>query len=120
MGLYALLLEANPNLTWRDVQHITAYTSRTSPLANETGWYKNGAGFCVNLAFGHGLMDAAAMATLADPKTWESVGEQVNCTVTASEDEFPKNLTSGGQVSVEFTTDACKGQVNEVNFLEHL
>lgn len=120
-GLYALLLEQNSNLTWRDVQHITAYTSRMQPLGNATGWYKNGAGFCVNLAFGHGLMNAEAMVDLADPATWENVGEQHVCKVKVGDAKtFPQTLSAGGQVEVEFTTDGCQGQDNEVNFLEHV
>jgi len=41
-GLCALALEANSNLTWRDMQHLVVMTSKTNPLQNETGWTTNG------------------------------------------------------------------------------
>lgn len=41
-GIAALALEANPNLTWRDLQHLVVMTSRPDPLVKEEGWYVNG------------------------------------------------------------------------------
>lgn len=41
-GLCALALEANSNLTWRDMQYLVVMTSNTKPLQNETGWMTNG------------------------------------------------------------------------------
>ncbi|GFO13567.1 neuroendocrine convertase 1 [Plakobranchus ocellatus] len=120
-GIIALLLEANPELTWREVQHVTLHSARMEPLSGEKGWYRNAAGYCVNLAFGFGLMDALAMAEMVDPATWVPVGEQHICKVEINKtSQLPMSLKSGGFVEVEFTTDGCKGQANEVNFLEHV
>ncbi|GFS25221.1 prohormone convertase 1 [Elysia marginata] len=120
-GIVALLLEANPELTWRDVQHITVHTARMEPLKSDQGWYRNAAGYCVNLAFGFGLMDALAMVEMADPATWVSVGEQHVCNVELKDkSNMPRNLTSGNFIEVEFTTDGCHGQASEINFLEHI
>ncbi|CAL1543881.1 unnamed protein product [Lymnaea stagnalis] len=120
-GVMALALEANSNLTWRDMQHIIAHCSRMEPLALESGWYKNGVGYCVNLKFGFGLIDAFCMTELANPATWQHVGEQRICTVEPVESSgFPKEVTPGNYVEVEFTTNGCEGQDNEVNFLEHI
>jgi len=41
-GLCALALEANSNLTWRDMQYLVVMTSNTKPLLNESGWTTNG------------------------------------------------------------------------------
>nr|CAD7601863.1 unnamed protein product [Timema genevievae] len=41
-GIAALALEANPGLTWRDVQYLVVLTSRSAPLAGEPGWTRNG------------------------------------------------------------------------------
>ncbi|KAG1656190.1 Proprotein convertase subtilisin/kexin type 5 [Nymphon striatum] len=41
-GMCALALEANPNLTWRDMQHIVIITSRHEPLSRVAGWITNG------------------------------------------------------------------------------
>ena len=42
-GICALALEANPNLTWRDMQHLVVFTSRPDPL-RDTNWVTNGIG----------------------------------------------------------------------------
>src|SRR5262249_812149 len=42
-GVVALILQANPNLTWRDVKHILARTARQNDPANP-GWAVNPAG----------------------------------------------------------------------------
>jgi len=41
-GICALALEANPNLTWRDMQYLVVLTSRSEPLQKENGWTVNG------------------------------------------------------------------------------
>ena len=43
-GIIALALEANPELSWRDMQYIALMTSRPEPLAHELGWLTNGVG----------------------------------------------------------------------------
>ncbi|MFE0754849.1 S8 family serine peptidase [Inquilinus sp. NPDC058860] len=70
-GVVALMLDANPNLGWRDVQEILAYTARsaapgaTSDQTNgATNW--NGGGLTVNHDIGFGLVDAHAAVRLAE------------------------------------------------------
>ena len=63
-GVIALMLEANPSLTWRDVQHILVRTAvKNDPL--DDGWSYNAAGYHVNHKFGFGRVDAAAAVNLA-------------------------------------------------------
>lgn len=62
-GIVALALEANPNLTWRDMQHLVVRTSRYDPLKHESGWVSNAIGRKVSHKFGYGLMDAEAMVS---------------------------------------------------------
>lgn len=38
----ALALEANPSLTWRDMQFLVVLTSKPGPLEKESGWIVNG------------------------------------------------------------------------------
>lgn len=83
-GIFALVLEANPELTWRDMQHIVTWTAEYSSLKDNNGWKQNGAGLWVNSAFGFGLMNAAAMVELANPATWRRVPEKSNCSVVTS------------------------------------
>ena len=60
-GIVALALEANPELNWRDVQHITVRTSRPKGNLKAEDWSTNGVGRQFSHAFGFGLMDAGAM-----------------------------------------------------------
>lgn len=65
-GVISLMLEANPKLGWRDVQHILVNTSRKND-ATDAGWFVNGGGFSHNHKYGFGLVDAGAavVASLA-------------------------------------------------------
>jgi subtilisin family serine protease len=63
-GVVALMLEANPQLDWRDVQHILARTAVRTDLEHPD-WTQNGAGFWVNHAYGFGRVDAAGAVALA-------------------------------------------------------
>ncbi|WP_143613258.1 S8 family serine peptidase [Thiohalospira halophila] len=74
-GVAALVLEANPDLSWREVRWILATTARddfqaadADPLAPADDWATNGAGETVSHAFGHGLVDAGA--AVAEAESW--------------------------------------------------
>lgn len=78
-GGVALMLEANPKLTWRDLRLILAKTSRKidenhQPIrlalsggtyVAEPGWTKNAAGLWFHNWYGYGLVDAAAAVAMA-------------------------------------------------------
>lgn len=74
-GCIANVLQANPNLTWRDVQHIVVNATRI-PSA-DASWTINGAGYHVSNKFGFGLMDCGKMVQLA--QDWNNVPEQHVC-----------------------------------------
>lgn len=74
-GVIALMLEANPNLGWRDVKHILVRTAEKNDPGN-AGWSVNAAGHDINHAYGFGTVDALAAATLAT--TWTNVGPEVS------------------------------------------
>nr|CAI5824687.1 unnamed protein product [Callosobruchus analis] len=103
-GICALALEANPTLTWRDMQYLVVLTSRPAPLEKESGWVVNGVRRKVSHKFGYGLMDAGALVTLAEK--WTTVPPQHIC----------KSTTLDFYMDV----DACGGTLNEVRFLEHV
>uniref|UniRef100_A0A8B9LMN8 Neuroendocrine convertase 1 n=1 Tax=Astyanax mexicanus TaxID=7994 RepID=A0A8B9LMN8_ASTMX len=118
-GIFALALEQNPDLTWRDLQHIVVWTSEFDPLANNPGWKRNGAGLMVNSRFGFGLLNAKALVDLADPKVWKHVPEKKQCIVR--DDSFqPRPLKAAGEISIEIPTKACAGQTNSIESLEHV
>lgn len=82
-GVIALMLEANPNLTWRDVKHILAKTSYRidydstmnelpHPLGKDVGeyvydkkWTKNKANYWFSNYYGFGRVNAHAAVTMA-------------------------------------------------------
>jgi subtilisin-like proprotein convertase family protein/V8-like Glu-specific endopeptidase len=74
-GVTALMLEANPALSWRDVQHVLVGSARRN-AASDADWVLNGAGRWVNHKYGFGAIDAAAAVALAD--TWVPVGPEVS------------------------------------------
>lgn len=64
-GLIALILQANPELFWRDVQGILALTSRQVEANDTASWTINAAGFHHSYLYGFGLVDANASVTTA-------------------------------------------------------
>lgn len=83
-GVVALLLEANPNLTWRDVKYILAKTAvkiypnisitqhpdgLSIPTEYEHPWVTNGAGFHFHNWFGFGRVNVDAAVTMAKSYT---------------------------------------------------
>lgn len=69
-GVVALMLQANPNLTYRDVQEILVRTATQNDEFNG-GWVTNGGGFHFNDRYGAGLVNAQAATNMA--ATWTSV-----------------------------------------------
>ena len=63
-GVVALMLEANPSLTYRDIQHILVNSASVTD-ARDADWALNGAGHDVNHNYGFGAIDAEAAVDLA-------------------------------------------------------
>lgn len=118
-GVYALALEANPNLTWRDIQHLTVLTSKRNSLydgKNRFHWNVNGVGLEYNHLFGYGVLDAGAMVTMA--KDWKTVPSRYHCDAGFTDKVYPI-LTDKPQV-LTLETNSCKGANSEVNYIEHV
>ncbi|MBP0020561.1 MAG: S8 family serine peptidase [Cyanobacteria bacterium SBLK] len=105
-GAIALMLEANPDLTWRDVQHILIETAQKND-PDDDDWYQNQAGYWVNHKYGFGAIDADAAVQAA--KTWIPVDEEmtasgeaiVNQAISDATDTQTFPLTS----TIEITED---------------
>ncbi|CAH1153649.1 unnamed protein product [Phaedon cochleariae] len=110
-GICALALEANPNLTWRDMQHIVVRTARPQNLI-ALDWQTNGVGRNVSHSFGYGLMDAHAMVQLA--RNWVTVPPQHKCEITAPNAIRP--IPAKSVVVLQLQVKECPG----VNVLEHV
>ena len=98
VGAIALILEANPALTWRDVKHILASTARqidatrapvnitlsNGPYVAEPGWTANAAGFKFHNWYGFGMVDASAAVNLARAYTLGQLGTLSNTGLISS------------------------------------
>jgi len=110
-GVIALILEANPKLTWRDVQHITVRNCHVANL-RATDWNINAMGRNYSHSFGYGIMDAGAM--VREAKSWTPVLEQKSSAVNA--DIGPVVIpASSSRVAKMQVTDT-----GDVNYLEHV
>lgn len=67
-GVVALMLDANPNLSWRDVQHILV---RSAVKTLDDGWTTNGAGFAFHYKCGFGFVQAEPAVKMA--QSWTTV-----------------------------------------------
>ena len=87
-GAIALLLQTQPELTWRDVKHILAKTARRldagiprvrvafggTPAVLQHGWITNAAGYHFHNWYGFGAIDVDAAVALAATHTPSSLG----------------------------------------------
>lgn len=101
-GVIALMLEANPNLTWRDVQHILVETASQNDSA-DSDWVLNGAGHLVNHKYGFGAIDALAAVNMA--QSWVTVAPETTFAsgTLAVNGAIPDNNSTG--ISADFTID---------------
>ena len=87
-GAGALLLQTQPDLTWRDVKHILAKTARQlhadiprvrvafggTPAVLQHGWITNAAGYRFHNWYGFGAIDVDAAVALASTYVPNSLG----------------------------------------------
>jgi subtilisin-like proprotein convertase family protein len=97
-GVIALMLQANPNLGWRDVQHILALTAfKNDP--RDPGWRVNRDGFNVNHKYGFGRVNADAAVRLA--MDWFNVGPRsTHSSITYPYVTIPDNNSTGISSSI--------------------
>jgi hypothetical protein len=89
-GVIALMLEANENLSWRDVQAILASTSQMVDDPNDDTRVTNAAGFQHSNLYGFGILDAekAVNASLLwEPLNQEKVIDWSSGTINAAIDD---------------------------------
>ncbi len=119
-GVAALMLSANPGLTWRDVRLILARTARRNDVAN-TKWQAGAAagehpGRWFNPFYGFGAVDAAAAVRAAS--NWQSVGgsaELKQCLAHLAPQEAISD--NGAATVVRFTLDSTC-QVSKIEHVE--
>uniref|UniRef100_A0A672LU51 Proprotein convertase subtilisin/kexin type 6 n=1 Tax=Sinocyclocheilus grahami TaxID=75366 RepID=A0A672LU51_SINGR len=115
-GVIALALEANPLITWRDVQHLLVKTSRQAHL-KASDWKTNAAGHKVSHLYGFGLVDAEAM--VVEAKKWRNVPPQH--TYSKTSDRRTRYIRADQKLNASISSSGCSDQPDQqVVFLEHV
>ena len=116
-GIFALVLEANPDLTWRDLQHLIVETSRVTDR-KDSEWRVNGAGFSVNSKYGFGLLDTDALVKRAQDPEWKTAPEQHTCRSREKVDR--RKLPAKRIFTSTIITDGCVDTRDCITQLEHV
>ncbi|XP_055287089.1 proprotein convertase subtilisin/kexin type 4 isoform X2 [Moschus berezovskii] len=121
-GMIALALEANPLLTWRDMQHLVVRASRPAQLQAED-WRTNGAGRRVSHHYGYGLLDAALLVGMA--RSWLPTQPQKKCVIHIVHTRTPAGEALAPSpilpvMRVRKNVSACAGHANSIRSLEHV
>ncbi|XP_063557996.1 proprotein convertase subtilisin/kexin type 4 isoform X10 [Gorilla gorilla gorilla] len=112
-GMIALALEANPFLTWRDMQHLVVRASKPAHLQAED-WRTNGVGRQVSHHYGYGLLDARLLVDTA--RTWLPTQPQRKCAVRVQNRPTPILPL----IYIRKNVSACAGLHNSIRSLEHV
>jgi subtilisin family serine protease len=126
-GVVALMLEANPALTWRDVKHIIATTADQVGSDSDYTyilrgikqyeWETNSAGYKFHNRFGFGKIDAAEAVTTAASYTANSRGTFSTAYVSSK----PINLSindNGTNTTSSLSITKPSGSNNFVEFIQ--
>jgi subtilisin family serine protease len=119
-GTVAMMLEANPKLSIRDIKYILAKTAKHvdpnfagissttiisgSTIILEQGWVTNAAGFSFSNRYGFGGVDSSAAVAMAKtytgflPALQTSTGNY-SFTATPTADVVPPDSATGGQIT---------------------
>lgn len=97
-GVVALMLDVNPELTWRDVQNILVHSaSKNDP--DDSGWAVNGAGLLVHHRYGFGRVNGYLATLLASG--WANLPREVQID---SRTEQPRDIPDDDPdgITIEF------------------
>ncbi|KAJ7438477.1 peptidase S8/S53 domain-containing protein [Mycena latifolia] len=126
VGVFALALEARPDLTWRDIQHLCVETARV--IGPDEDWDTTAAGRKYNNKFGYGVLDG--LRYLQAARDWKLVKPQARLQTRTVQIEGgtmnPMGEFSGGEVigvgGVTSVLSMKWDQLQDANFekLEHI
>ena len=129
-GVVALMLEANTELSWRDVKYLLAKTARKlsdeqpiqyGGVTQDSGWTVNAAGFQFHNGYGFGIADAHE-AVKAAQSYQASLGSEIQLSVIEIEralKDIPNGSNSGLVTPVDVTSPGKVESVRVVLELEH-
>lgn len=115
-GVVALMLQANPNLTWRDVRVLLARSARKNHPASPE-WTTNGAGHDIHPTFGFGVVDANAAIIAA-------LGHATNLpalvSLAAAPNPVPPNtpILDNNSTGVSSDITVTGSNINSIEFVE--
>ena len=129
-GVVALMLDANPNLGWRDVQMILATSAAHTGSefgASATGfevsdWFSNGAtiwnggGMSYSLSYGYGMVDVHAAVRMAE--VWDSIYD--NAHVTSNTEVAFGSMVGGTRSILDNSTTEIEINVSDNVIVEHI
>jgi proprotein convertase subtilisin/kexin type 2 len=122
-GVVAMMLAANPNLSWRDVPLVLARSARRND-PTDPGWSSN-FGLNYNQRYAFGVVNAEAAVALAS--SWVSVG--TSATLRSCQPLGPSgrvvslalpDATTGGAVSPRTATVAVDGSTCPITKIEYI
>ncbi|KOS21621.1 Kexin [Escovopsis weberi] len=116
-GIFALVLQARPDLTWRDLQYLLVETAVKLEDAGSDDWQLTATGKPFSHAFGYGKIDSYSLVQRA--KTWENVKPQA---WLASPRQIVNHNIPEGQNGLVATLDITEDMLKEANLarLEHV
>ncbi|KZV96157.1 hypothetical protein EXIGLDRAFT_609504 [Exidia glandulosa HHB12029] len=126
-GVFALALEARPDLSWRDIQHLCVRTAvQVNP--EDPDWEKTAAGRPYSYKYGYGKLDAGLYVEAA--RSWNIVKPQAWLEIPIMElagaDMGPDGKMTGGEAivagGVKHTTVITEKMMKDANLetLEHI
>ncbi len=122
-GVVALILEAKPNLGWRDVRLILAETARQND-AFDSEWatsakmppYNTIAPYNFHHKYGFGVINAQAAVTRA--LGWTNVGPELAFTNTATATATPLAILDNNTTGVPSTISVAGSGISSIEFIE--
>ncbi|KAK7602711.1 hypothetical protein V9T40_006685 [Parthenolecanium corni] len=117
-GVVALILEANNDLTWRELQHVFAWTSQVAALAHNKTWFRNKAGLYISQDFGFGLVDAFEAVTFA--MFMKHIPSMNSCVLVPKIIKEDAAFNRKQALRIKMATNGCKNLPSEVNYIEHV
>lgn len=116
-GMLALMLQARPCLTWRDIQYLIILTAQKVDI-DHSEWKRNQAGLYHSHKHGFGVMKAWRLVNAA--KIWETVPWITS--YLYSSDEIHLQIPKGTNQPLTITHTVTKNDISGLNLfvLEHV
>ena len=112
-GVVALIEQANPNLGWRDVQQILAYSAQYNDPTSSSWHYNsavnwNGGGLHYSPDYGFGAVNAATAVALAQTWTLQASADTSVNMITVSAGTVVPHLAIQGTAAVSSTINVLQ------------